>query len=122
MKTALLYWVPHVLLLFFMMGSSVYYFIDLPSAVKAFGDLGFPAYTVYFNAIAKILGSIAIIVPAVPRVLKEWAYAGYLYILLMATQAVWMTMPGVPWPMFGFIAIWAFAYWRFSLTTPKHTM
>jgi hypothetical protein len=68
----------------------------------------------YFNAVAKILGGIAIVVPTVPRFLKEWAYAGYLFIMLLALQAIVMTMPGIPWPMFGFIAVWAWAYVEFK--------
>lgn len=108
----LLYWFATILLLFPMVGSGIYYFVDTPATAEVFGQLGYPAYTLYFNAIAKFLGAIAIVAP-VPRWLKEWAYAGYLYIMLLALQAVWMTMPGVPWLMFVFLAIWGFAYWQY---------
>ncbi len=114
MKKKLLYWIPTSLLLFFMVGSAIYYFVDTPMAAKAFTGLGYPVYTLYFNAIAKILGGIAIVSP-VPKFLKEWAYAGYLFILLLATQAVWMTMPGLPYPMFGFIVIWALSFWQYRV-------
>ena len=97
-----------------MVGSGIYYFVDTPAIELAFVQLGYPTYTLYFNAIAKFLGGIAIVAP-VPRVLKEWAYAGYLFILLLALQAVWMTMPGIPFPMLGFIAVWAWAYWRYRV-------
>jgi putative oxidoreductase len=110
MKKFFLFWLPNALLLFFMVGSGVYYFVDTPSVAQIFTDLGYPTYTLYFNAIAKFLGGIAIVVPSVPRFLKEWAYAGYLFIILLAVQAVWMTMPGIPWMMFVFIAIWVVAY------------
>lgn len=114
MKNSLLFWIPNSLLLLVMVGSGIYYFVDTPMAAEAFRGLGYPTYTLYFNAIAKLLGGIAIVFP-LPRVLKEWAYAGYLYILLMATQAVWVSMPGIPWPMFGFIALWGVAYWRYRV-------
>lgn len=114
MKKHLLYWIPTALLLFFMVGSGIYYFVDTPAVATIFGQLGYPVYTLYFNATAKILGGIAIAFP-VPRLLKEWAYAGYLYILLLALQAVVMTMPGIPWMMFAFIAIWGLSYWRFRV-------
>lgn len=113
MKNSLLFWIPHVLLLLVMAGSGIYYFVDTSAVATIFQQLGYPTYTLYFNATAKILGGAAIAFP-VPRVLKEWAYAGYLYIMLLATQAVWMTKPGIPWLMFVFIAVWAFAYWRFT--------
>lgn len=112
MKKQLLYWVPHTLLLLTMLGSAIYYFVDAPMAAKAFNDLGYPTYAMYFNAIAKILGGAAILLP-VPRFLKEWAYAGYLFILLLAFQAVWVAMPGDQWPMLMFIAIWLWAYLQF---------
>ncbi len=113
MKKKLLFWVPHVLLLFFMVGSAIFYFVDPVTAGKAFMDLGYPVYAMYFNAIAKILGGIAIVAP-VSKTAKEWAYAGYLFIILLATQAVWMSMPGIPWPFAGFIAIWAWAYYEYK--------
>lgn len=114
MKKQLFYWITTVLLLFPMVGSAIYYFTNLEATKLAFAQLGYPTYSLYFNATAKILGGLAILFP-VPRVLKEWAYAGYLFILLLATQAVWMTMPGIPWPMFGFIGIWCLAYWRYRV-------
>lgn len=95
-----------------MVGSAIYYFVDTPAVSIIFTQLGYPVYTLYFNAVAKILGGIAIVFP-VSRTLKEWAYAGYLFILLMALQAVWMTSPGVPYAMFGFIAVWSLSYWGF---------
>jgi|GEM_PF-1231874 len=112
LKQRLFYWIPTTILLLFMAGSAVMYFTHSEMAAAAFTQLGYPVYSMYFNAIAKILGGIAIVAP-VPRVLKEWEYAGYLYIMLLALQAVSMTMSGIPWTMFVFIAIWAWAYIAF---------
>jgi hypothetical protein len=67
----------------------------------------------YFNATAKLLGGAAILWPGCPRFLKEWAYAGYLYIILLATQAVLMTMPGFPWIMVVSLVIWGLSYWQY---------
>lgn len=114
MKRKLLFWVPNVLLVFAMVGSAVYYFVDTPAVAKVFGELGYPAFTLYFNATAKILGGIAILVPQVPRFLKEWSYAGYLYIMLLALQAMLATMPVFPWPMVGFLALFFVAYYGYS--------
>jgi hypothetical protein len=112
MKKKILYWIPHVLLLLLMVGSGIMYFVQSADVALIFQQLGYPVYSMYFNAVAKILGGIAIVAP-VPRFLKEWAYAGYLFIMLMATQAVVMTMPGIPWVMIVSIAIWAWAYWEY---------
>jgi len=123
LKHNLLYWIPNGLLLLLMMGSGVMYFLQPEEVAKSFAQIGYPVYTIYFNATAKILGGIAILSP-VPRFLKEWAYAGYLYILLLATQAVWVMMPaGSAWLMFVFIGIWALSYWQFRKkvgTEPMH--
>lgn len=113
MKKALLFWVPHVLLLWFMAGSAIYYFVDTPAVAAIFTELGYPTYTLYFNATAKILGGIVILFPQFPRWMKEFAYAGYLYIILLATQAIWLMQPGGQWMMFGFVALWAWAYYAF---------
>jgi hypothetical protein len=45
--------------------------------------LGYPAYFIVFLGVAKLLGSIAILVPGFPRI-KEWAYAGLTFDLIAA--------------------------------------
>jgi hypothetical protein len=109
MKRHLAFWLPNGLLLLLMAGSAVMYFTNSVQVGAVFTSFGYPVYTMYFNAVAKLLGAVAIVAP-VPRALKEWAYAGYLYIMLLALQAVWMTAPGIPWMMFLFIALWAISY------------
>jgi uncharacterized membrane protein len=113
-KETLFYWIPTALLLLMMVGSGIMYFVQSEEVAKVFIQLGYPVYTMYFNAVAKIIGGIAIIVPQIPRVLKEWAYAGYLFIMLLATQALFMTTPGFPWIMAVSIAIWGLSYWQFT--------
>jgi hypothetical protein len=115
MKKALLYWVPTGLLLLVMVGSAAWYIMNPDAAAKAFAELGYPAYTMYFNASAKILGAIALLTPQVPRFLKEWAYAGYLFILLLAMQAIFVMMsPAQSAPILIFIGLWALSYWQFT--------
>lgn len=46
--------------------------------------LGYPDYFAYTLVIAKFLGVIAIVYPKTPRMLKEWAYAGFTFNLLFA--------------------------------------
>lgn len=107
------FWIPTALMLLAMVGSGIMYFVQSQQVAEVFAQLGYPAYTLYFNATAKILGGIVIAFPYFSRWLKEWAYAGYLYIILLATQAVIMTMPGFPWVMLISIVIWGLSYWQF---------
>lgn len=113
MKAKLLYWIPHTLLLLVMVGSAIMYFTDVAAAGKAFNDLGYPSYVLYFNGIAKLLGAAAIVLP-VSYWMKEWAYAGYLFIILLALQAVWITMPANGPFMLIFVALWGVCYWQFK--------
>lgn len=111
MKRALAYWVPTGLLLFFMVGSAVMYVLQPEQIAQVFRDLGYPVYAMYFNAAAKFLGGIAIVAP-VPRFLKEFAFAGYLYIILLALQAVYASGHASALPMLGFVALWGLSYWQ----------
>lgn len=113
------YWVPNSLLLLAMMASGVMYFAQPEMAAAAFADLGYPAYSMYFNAIAKLLGGVAIALPYFSRWTKEWAYAGYLYIILLAFQAIAVKQPANIAGMFIFIALWGLSYWQFRKTASK---
>src|ERR1700738_5221627 len=53
----------------------------------AFVHLGFPNYFKYELTIAKIFGVLALVVPNVPRKVKELAYAGFALTLLSAALA-----------------------------------
>ena len=118
MKKKLLYWIPTGLLLLVMVGSAIMYFSDIPTTAENFELLGYPAYTLYINGIAKILGGIALVFP-VSRTLKEWAYAGYLYILILATQSLYVMMPANAPVMLAFIVLWGLSYWRYRIDYAK---
>lgn len=81
-----LYWVFTALLAVLMVGSAVWALADYASAQASFVRLGFPAYLVLPLEIAKVLG-IAAIVTDVSRFLKNLAYAGCFYQLLLALSA-----------------------------------
>ena len=44
---------------------------------QAMQHLGYPAYFGLMLAIFKLLGGLAIIIPQVPKRIKEWAFAGF---------------------------------------------
>ena len=74
------------LLTLLMCFSAGMYFFNYDMVVEAFSTLGYPPYLIYPLAIAKILGLIAIWTKKSVR-LKEWAYAGFFFDLLLALVA-----------------------------------
>ena len=82
-----LYWVFTILFSGLMIFSSVGGIGPSEEVKKMFHDgLGYPVYFIQFISIAKILGSIAILIPGLKK-LKEWAYAGLFFDLAGATYS-----------------------------------
>ena len=70
-----LYWGATGLVALLAIGSgSSYFFAEAPA--ETFDHLGFPDYFRIQLGIAKVLGGIALLAP-LPRVVKEWVYAGF---------------------------------------------
>lgn len=51
--------------------------------------LGYPQYFGMALNIFKIIGSLALIIPQIPKVLKEWAYAGFVFDIIFAIISLW---------------------------------
>ena len=66
--------------------SSVMYFAQNDMVSEKFTSLGFPTWIIYPLAIAKLLGLVAIWTEK-SKTLKEWAYAGFTFNLLLAIGA-----------------------------------
>ena len=98
------YWIPTGLLCLMMMGSAVMYMLNQDFVAGEYQSMGFPVWVMYFNALCKVLGGIAILAP-LNRSFKEFAYAGYLYILVLADGK------------FGGAAValvlWSLSYWQY---------
>jgi signal transduction histidine kinase len=59
-----------------------------PQAAQAFARLEFPAESFRVElSVAKMLGVLALLVPAIPSRVKEWAYAGFAFNLVSALIA-----------------------------------
>ncbi len=82
-----IYWVVTAIFSVFMAFTAVPDVMLVPDAVKFMHHLGYPDYFTVFIGVAKILGSIAILVPGFPKI-KEWAYAGLFFDLIGATWSV----------------------------------
>ena len=76
------------------------------------GKLGYPVYIIPFLGVAKILGSITLLIPGFQRV-KEWAYAGLCFDLVGATYS-FVALDGLKpdvLPMFLFIGFLFLSYY-----------
>jgi hypothetical protein len=67
-----------------MMAFSAFLYLTSPDIAQAFVHLGFPSYFRIELAVFKLAGICALLLPIVPRWLKEWAYAGFFITLISA--------------------------------------
>jgi hypothetical protein len=72
--------------------------------METMGGLGYPLYFLKLLGLAKLLGVLALVLP-VPKVLREWAYAGFTFDLIAA--AVSHVATGTPSHAGGPVAILA---------------
>ncbi len=87
MKTdKVIYWAATGLLCALMLFSASMYLTDTEAVKELFVSLGHPAYIVIPLAIAKILGVITILTKP-SKLLKEWAYAGLFFDMVLAASA-----------------------------------
>jgi hypothetical protein len=88
-KINILYWVFTGLFAAAMLFSSIgNVMVDENSVQLISGILQFPEYMIPFLGVAKIIGVIGILVPGLPRWIKEWSYAGLFFDLIGATYAM----------------------------------
>jgi hypothetical protein len=84
MKLKIAYWVTTGLFGALMAMSGFMYLKGAPQVVEGFKHLGYPDYFRTLLGISKLLGVAALLVPVVPRTLREWAYAGFTINLISA--------------------------------------
>ncbi len=85
-RERLLFWVFTGLLAALMVGSAARALLDYPWARASFEHLGYPTYIIVPLEIAKLLGVAAVLSNA-SSFLKNLAYAGFFYHLLLALSA-----------------------------------
>jgi hypothetical protein len=86
-KTNTWYWIITGIFAAFMLFSAIPDIMVVPDAVTMVSNgLGYPKYIIPFLGVAKLLGSIAILIPGFNRI-KEWAYAGLFFDLAGATYS-----------------------------------
>ncbi|WP_046758066.1 DoxX family protein [Kordia jejudonensis] len=94
MKTQkIIYYVVTGLFTALMLFSVSMYFLKYADMVQGFTKFGYPTYIIYPLAVAKILGLIAIWLIK-NKTLKEWAYAGFFFNIILAFFAHYMIGDG----------------------------
>src|SRR5262245_22528961 len=72
------YWMTTGLVAFAMLSGGIAELAHRPETIDGMKQLGYPVYFVMILGFWKLLGSLALVMPGVPR-LKEWAYAGIFF-------------------------------------------
>ena len=85
-RNKIIFWVSTLLVSALVLMSGINYFINDDFKV-AFEHLGFPSYFRIELGIAKILGAIALLVPMVPKFIKQFAYHGFMINFISAAVA-----------------------------------
>lgn len=97
-QTNILYWVFTVIFGGVMIFSSVDNVVVGENSVGLITNvLQFPKYMIPFLGVAKLLGVVGILIPQLPRWIKEWSYAGLFFDLTGATYAM-IAVSGGPQP------------------------
>lgn len=110
-KLKLVYWISTLLFSGLMIFSAIGGLKPSQETIQFLHDgLGYPIYFIVFISYAKVLGSLAILIPGLNKHVKEWAYAGLFFDLagaifsgvavggtfdpMMLTMLAWI-LPGV---------------------------
>jgi hypothetical protein len=86
-KVKTLYWAFTGLFLAFMLVTSLSQLILTKGTEEVMSTLKMPLYILPMLGIAKLLATVAILVPGLPKI-KEWAYAGFVFDFIGATYSM----------------------------------
>ena len=76
----IIYWISTILFAGLMIFSAAGGLQPTQQAIQLIHDqLGYPVYFIPFISVAKVIASIVILIPAIGRSVKEWAYAGLFF-------------------------------------------
>ncbi len=114
-RDKIIYWTATGLLAAGMSMSAFMFLSRNPEMMANMQGLGFPLFFVTILGVAKALGVIALVAPLGAR-LKEWAYAGFIFLFIGAGWTHIAT--GTPFiaPLF-FLAVLGVSYWAWKKTS-----
>ncbi len=76
-KYKIIFWVTTGIIFLFE-GVMVAFTSQSEMSVEGITSLGYPVYFGTMLAVFKVVGTLVLIIPQVPRRIKEWAYAGFM--------------------------------------------
>jgi hypothetical protein len=118
-RTVRLYWIATGLFSALFLGSAVFGLLDLKASEVEWAHLGYPWWTFFALTIAKVVGVATIVSNRLPRVVKDFAFAGFLYDLLLAAGAH-LAIPEVNVALpIAASGIWVFAFIMDSRRFPR---
>lgn len=82
-RNKIIYWITTIWLSLGMVSTGLVQLLRVEEEVESMSSLGYPLYLLTVLGISKILGVIAVLIPKFALV-KEWAYAGFFFIMLGA--------------------------------------
>ncbi|GGX07240.1 DoxX family protein [Aquimarina muelleri] len=82
----IVYWITTVAMCAIMLYSAQMYFFNTEMVKGFFESFNYPSYIVIPLAIAKVMGVLAILINKI-KWIKEWAYAGFFFDLVLAIAA-----------------------------------
>jgi uncharacterized membrane protein YphA (DoxX/SURF4 family) len=85
-RNKIIYWIATVWLALGMASTGIVQIGKMKEEVEMITQLGYPVYFLTLIGVWKILGVIAVLVPKFP-LLKEWAYAGFFFVMSGAVYA-----------------------------------
>lgn len=88
-SVSLLYWITTTLVFLFE-GVMTAFFGTSQMAMDGIAHLGYPAYFGIMLMVFKVVGALALILPAVKGAPKEWAYAGFGIVFISAAVSNWV--------------------------------
>ena len=93
-RNKIIYWIATIWLSLGMLSTGIVQLIKQKDEAEMFTRLGYPLYLLILLGVCKILGVIAVLIPKYP-LLKEWAYAGFFFIMSGAVFSHAATGDGV---------------------------
>jgi hypothetical protein len=106
-KYKIMFWVTTGLI-FLTQGVMEVAMLNNPVAKVGIMHLGYPMYFFTMLVAFKALGALALIIPKIPKGIKEWAYAGFTFDFIAAFISIWAVdgfNAGLIAPIFGLIIL-----------------
>lgn len=121
-RTKIIYWVFTLWMALGMVSTAIVQLMKNKDELTNFTNLGYPAYLMTIIGVWKLLGVIAILIPK-RLLLKEWAYAGFFFVMsgavishLIVGDPVGRTFPAV------LLLVLVIISWYFRPTNRKITI